>query len=110
MSKTEDNEDQDIKTKRWSAKRKLEIVLRLMRGESIDNVSREIGVEVWLLDEWKRTAFQSMEAGFKNRTGDPLDDELSRAKQRIGELSMENELLKEKSKKQGPLALRRWKL
>ena len=30
---------------RWSAARKREIVLRLLRGESLDAVSREIGVE-----------------------------------------------------------------
>lgn len=31
-------------TKRWSAKRKMEVVLRLLRGESIDDVSREVGL------------------------------------------------------------------
>ena len=102
-------ENQEVIIKRWSAGRKMEVVLRLIKGEPIDSVSREIGVEVYLLDEWKRAAFDSIEAGFKKRVGDPLAEELARAKQQIGELSMENELLKEKSRKQGPLALKRWK-
>ncbi len=29
--------------KRWSAKRKQEVVLRLLRGESLDALSRETG-------------------------------------------------------------------
>lgn len=104
-----DIENQEVRVKRWSAGRKLDVVLRLIKGESIDSVSREVGVEAYLLDEWKRTAFDGIEASFKKRIDDPLEEELARAKQQIGELSMENELLKEKSRKQGPLALKRWK-
>ena len=37
---------------RWSASRKRDVVLRLLRGESLDTVSREVGVEVYRL-EWK---------------------------------------------------------
>jgi transposase-like protein len=37
---------------RWSAARKREIVLRLLRGESLDAVSREIGVEPYRLERW----------------------------------------------------------
>jgi len=95
--------------RRWSAKRKLEIVTRLFRGESIEEVSRDVGVEIHRLDDWKREALASMEDGFKVRVNDPVEQELERAKRRIGELSMENELLKERVRKQGPLALRRSK-
>ena len=31
---------------RWSASRKRDVVLRLLRGESLDAVSREVGVEI----------------------------------------------------------------
>lgn len=97
-------------TKRWSAKRKMEVVLRLLRGESIDDVSREVGVEVYRLDEWRQTAMAFLEDGLKTRVDDPKEAELARAKQQIGELSMEVELLQEKARKRGPLELRRWKL
>lgn len=99
--------DQEPTPKRWSARRKAEVVLRLFRGESIDDVSRDVGIEVYRLDEWRQEAMANMERGFKLRTGDFKDQELSRAKERIGELSMEVELLKERVKKKGPLVLRR---
>ena len=99
--------NQESIPKRWSAKRKAEIVLRLFLGESIDDVSRDIGIEVYRLDEWRQEAIANMERGFKQRAGDLKDQELSRAKERIGELSMEVELLKERVKKKGPLVLRR---
>lgn len=95
------------KPKRWSARRKQEVVLRLFRGESIDEVSREVGVEIYRLDEWRNQALGGMEASFKDRINDPLEQELTRAKHRVGELSMENELLRERIKKKGPLVLKR---
>lgn len=51
-----------------------------------------------------------LEDGLKTRVDDPKEAELARAKQQIGELSMEVELLQEKARKRGPLELRRWKL
>lgn len=38
--------------KRWSSNRKKEVVLRLMRGEPVDALSRELGIEIYLLEEW----------------------------------------------------------
>jgi transposase len=37
--------------RRWSANRKQEVVLRLMRGEPIDALSRELGIEIYRLEE-----------------------------------------------------------
>ena len=80
---------------RWSATRKREVVLRLLRGESLDAVSREIGVEVYRLERWRDKALAAMDAGLKERTDDdPLQAGLDAAHKRIGELSMENELLR----------------
>src|SRR3954471_22263570 len=55
---------------RWSATRKREVVLRLLRGESLDAVSREIGVEVYRLERWRDKALAAMDAGLKERTDD----------------------------------------
>ena len=80
---------------RWSATRKREVVLRLLRGESLDAVSREIGVEVYRLERWRDKALAAMDAGLKERTDDdPLQAGLDAAHKRVGELSMENELLR----------------
>jgi transposase-like protein len=39
---------------RWSAQRKTEVVLRVIRGEAIDEVAREIQVPVHEVEEWRR--------------------------------------------------------
>lgn len=91
------------KVKRWSANRKKEAVLRLMRGELVDALSRELGVEIYLLEEWREKALQGIDTALKSRENDPLNAELDAAKRRIGEISMENELLREKIRKQFPL-------
>ena len=38
--------------KRWSAKRKREVVLRLLGGESLDALSRETGQPASVLSRW----------------------------------------------------------
>ena len=48
---------------RWSASRKRDVVLRLLRGESLDAVSREVGVEVYRLEAWKARGRWPVELG-----------------------------------------------
>jgi len=87
--------------KRWSAARKMEVVLRIMRGESLEAISREIGVAASRIEEWQRDALMGIESSLKIRVDDPVVAELDLAKKQIGELSMENELLRERSRKRG---------
>ena len=95
---------------RWSASRKRDVVLRLLRGEPLDPVSREVGVEVYRLERWKTRALAGLELGLKEQAGEPLAAELDAAKRHIGELSMENELLRSRARaaeRRLPLATRR---
>ena len=95
---------------RWSASRKRDVVLRLLRGEPLDAVSREVGVEVYRLEKWKARALAGLELGLKEQAGEPLAAELDAAKRHIGELSMENELLRSRARaaeRRLPLATRR---
>lgn len=95
---------------RWSAGRKREVVLRMLRGESLDALSRELGVEMYRLEEWRDKALAALEAGLKDRQDDPLSHELDAAKRHIGELSMEIELLRTRARAleaNRPLATRR---
>lgn len=97
---------------RWSAGRKREVVLRMLRGESLAALSRELSVEMYRLDQWREQALRGLEAGLKNRHDDPLAPELDTAKRHIGELSMENELLRERCRameSRDPLASPRWR-
>lgn len=89
---------------RWSVARKREVTLRLLRGESLEALSRELGVEMYRLEEWRDRAFDGIDAALRERTGDPVQVELDQAMKRIGELSMENELLRERCKAKFPLA------
>jgi hypothetical protein len=78
---------------RWTAARKREVVLRIFRGESLEFLSRELSVELYRLEKWRDAALAGMEEALKARNGDPLQAELDTAMQRIGDLTMENELL-----------------
>src|SRR5215211_4676712 len=92
---------------RWSAGRKREVVLRLMRGEAAELLSRELGLPVFKLEQWRQRAEAAFEGALKEREADPADGQLAAALQRIGELSMEVELLRAKMERPGPLARRR---
>src|SRR5450756_1372189 len=94
---------------RWSLARKREVALRLLRGEPLEALSRELGVEVYRLERWKDKALAGLDAGLKEREGDPLQSQLDAAMRRIGELFMENELLHSRIERPGPLAGRRSK-
>ena len=86
--------------RRWNTRRKQEVVMRLMRGESLDKVSREVGVEIYRLEEWRSRAIAGMESALRERSGnDPVSNELRKAQRCIGELTMENNLLRERVKK-----------
>ena len=95
--------------KRWTAARKMEVILRLMKGEPIDLLSREIGVPASEIETWHQTVIKGAEAALKARADGPLQAELDLAKKRIGELSMENELLRERSRRNGVFLGGRWK-
>jgi transposase len=95
---------------RWSSRRKREVVLRMLRGESLEGLSRELGVEIYRLEQWREKALLGIDEALKDRTGDPLQTELDTAKRHIGELSMENELLRRERDLRRPLSGKRsWK-
>ena len=93
--------------KRWSAGRKKEVVLRLLRGEALDAVSREVSVPIYKLERWHERALAGIDAGLKERENDPVERELDAARRRIGELVMEVEILQKESRAKHPLVGRR---
>ena len=92
---------------RWSVMRKREVALRLLRGESLEALSRELAVEIHRLQRWRDRALAGIDESLREREGDPLQAELDVAVKRVGELSMENELLREKIRVAGPLVFGR---
>ena len=91
---------------RWSVSRKREVVLRLLRGEAAEDLSRELGVPLYKLERWRRKVEAALDGALKERETDAVSDELATAMQRIGELSMENELLRSRIERPGPLVRR----
>src|SRR5918995_3528657 len=79
---------------RWSVARKRGVVLRLMRGESAELLSRELGLPIFKMEQWRQKAEAALDGALKEREVDTGGTELAAAMQRIGELSMENELLR----------------
>ncbi len=81
---------------RMSRQRKREAVLRLLRGEDLDTVSRSLGVTAATLSGWRDAFLAAGEASLATRlaTGEALGTE--RLKARLGEMLLERELLEAK--------------
>ena len=62
---------------------------------------------VWHLERWQAQALAGLKTGLRKRSEDPAERELAEAHRRIGELSMEVELLRARIERPGPLARRR---
>ncbi len=64
--------------RRVSAQRKLAAVTRLLRGEPLETVARELNVTVARLSEWRDRALVAAEAAMKERERCSRDEELLR--------------------------------
>ena len=96
--------------RRMSARRKQDAVLRLLRGEDLELVSRELGVTAAELSGWRDQFLAAGEASLKSRPADARDAEIGRLKAKVGELTMTTELLEAKIERletPRPLARRR---
>jgi len=83
-------------------------VLRLLRGEPIDAVSREMGVQSFTLEKRREEGLAGLEAALKRRESAQEKIQLDEAMKRVGELTVEVELLRKRiGEKLGPLARRR---
>ena len=79
--------------RRMSAGRKREAVVRLLRGEDLELVSRGLGVTAAEMSGWREAFLAAGEASLKSRPADARDIEIGRLKEKVGELTMANELL-----------------
>lgn len=93
--------------RRWSSGRKKEVVLRLLRGEPVDAISRAVSVPIYKLEKWRDLALTGIDAGLKERENDPVVAQLDEANRRIGELVMEVEILRKERQAKRPLVARR---
>ena len=95
--------------RRMSAGRKREAVLRLLRGEDLERVSRSLGVTAATLSGWRDAFLTAGEASLSSRPIDADALESGRLKAKLGEMLIERELLEAKiaaleARGPGPLA------
>ena len=95
MSKTSTKTDTKDRG-RFSARRKTEAVLRLLRGEDLDTLSRELGVTAATLSGWRESFLDGGTAAMKSRPADDRDEEIARLRSKVGPLTMDIELLGQK--------------
>src|SRR3954462_7089011 len=81
---------------RLSRKRKRDAVLRLLRGEDLEILSRALGVTAATLTGWQDTFVAAGEASLATRPTDGADLESERLKAKLGEMLLERELLEAK--------------
>ena len=86
---------------RWSAQRKTELVVRLLRGEPLDAVARESQVPAHELEEWRRVFLDGGMQHLKRRVADPEERELRRVQAKLGEVMMRLELAEDLIEKKG---------
>jgi transposase-like protein len=82
--------------------RKSEAVLRLLRGEDLKLISREVGVTAATLSSWREDFLAGGQAAFKSRQAVERDDEVARLRAKVGELTMDNELLLQRCRADRP--------
>ena len=91
--------EHDETQKRWTAKRRSALVLDILRGDcSVAEAARKHGLTVAEIDEWRDRFLSGAENALRSR---PLDEdaqkdrEIKRLKQKVGELVMEVDIIKE---------------
>jgi len=81
---------------RWSARRKVSVVLELLRGADLESVSRRHGVTAAKLSQWRDEFLAGGEARLKHREEAVEDEDTRRLKSVVAELATDKALLTEK--------------
>ena len=92
----------DEHLKRWTAKRRAALVVELLRGDtSVVEAARKHGLTVAELEDWRERFLVGAENALRSRPADEdaqKDREIKRLKQKVGELVMELDIMKEATK------------
>jgi transposase len=102
------NEETGEERGRWSSKKKMAVVLRLLKGEDLDALSRELRVNAATLSSWREVFLANGLAGLKSRDADARDEKIGQLQKALGETALNLEISREINRvyerKQGPLA------
>jgi hypothetical protein len=81
---------------RFAAPRKAEVVLRLLRGEALDLRSRALGIPAARLATWREACLDAGQEAMKKPPLDSRAREVGRLREKLGEATLDFELLREK--------------
>ena len=101
--------------RRMTASRKRDAALRFLRGEPLEIVARELAVTAADLSAWRDAFLEAGAASLKARPRDDRDETIDRLRTKVGELTMDTELLQAKIERReaggggGPFGSRRSK-
>ena len=85
-----------VGTGRWSARRKVSVVIELLKGESLEILSRRHGVTAAKLSQWRDHFLAGGEARLKHREVVVDDEDTRRLKSVVADLATDKALLAEK--------------
>jgi hypothetical protein len=98
----------EVERGRWSARKKSEAVLRLLKGEDLDTLSRELKVNAATLSGWRDIFLENGLAGLKSREVDSRDEKIAQLQKALGATTLRLEVAREVidvyERKAGPLA------
>lgn len=86
---------------RWSARRKEQVVLRLLGGESLDLLARETGQPAGRIASWREEFLEAGREGLKSRPLPVEERELADAQRKVGQLQLEVDILQALLEKKG---------
>jgi hypothetical protein len=76
-------------------------VLRLLRGESLDLLARETGQPAGRIASWREEFLAAGREGLKSRPLPAEEREIAEAQRKVGELQLENDILRALLEKEG---------
>lgn len=92
-------EEQGESIQRWTAKRRATLVLKIVTGEtSVAEAARTHGLTVAEVEEWRDRFLVGAENALRTRPKDEealKDEQIKKLKQKIGDLVVDNDLLRE---------------
>jgi transposase-like protein len=95
-------EDHPESPQRWTAKRRAALVLRILKGEtSAQAAARKHGLTVAEVEDWRDRFLLGAENALRARPKDEealKDEQIKTLKQKVGELVLDVDVLKEASK------------
>ena len=87
---------------RWTAKRRVALVTSILKGEtSVQEAARKHGLTVAEVEDWRDRFLLAAENALRARPKDDdalKDEQIRKLKQKVGELVLENDVLREATK------------